>query len=171
TVVLPSGTVVDSGAPDADERLRVLEPELYQGLAGLARRVRENPASASAVRRQFSMTNTKGYGLDSLLDFDRPGDMLALLIVGSEGTLGFVAEGVFRTVERPAHTATGLLVFPDLEAANAALPAVVDTGAATVELMDSLSLKVGQTLKGAPAVVRDLAVRDHTALLVEYAAG
>jgi D-lactate dehydrogenase len=37
--------------------------------------------------------------------------------------------------------------------------------------MDALSLKVGQTLKGTPAVVQDLAVRDHAALLVEYSAG
>lgn len=171
TVVLPSGTVVDTGAPDADGRLRQLEPELHEGLAWLSRRVRESSASAAAVRRQFSMKNTMGYGLNSLLDFDRPVDMLAHLIVGSEGTLGFVAEAVFRTVERPAHAATGLLVFPDLESANAALPAIVETGAATVELMDSLSLKVGQRLKGTPAVVSDLVVLDHTALLVEYSAG
>jgi D-lactate dehydrogenase len=171
TVVLASGTVVDTGAPDADDRLRQLEPALYGGLVRLARRVRDNPASAATIRRQFSMKNTMGYGLNSLLDYDRPTDILAHLIVGSEGTLGFVAEAVFRTVENPAHTATGLIVFPDLEAANAALPAIVETGAATIELMDSLSLKVGQTLKGTPAAVRDLSVRDHTALLVEYSAG
>jgi len=170
TVVLPSGTVVDTGARDADARLRQLEPALFEGLDRLAKRVRENPDSAATVRRQFSMKNTMGYGLNSLLDFDRPAQMLAHLVVGSEGTLGFVAEAVFRTVARPTHTATGLLVFPDLESANAALPAIVATGAATVELLDSLSLKVGQTLKGAPAVVGDLTVRDHAALLVEYSA-
>jgi D-lactate dehydrogenase len=170
TVVLASGTVIDTGASDADERLRHLEPALYQGLAGLADRVRNDPVASAAVRRQFSMKNTMGYGLNSFLDHQRPVDVLAHLIVGSEGTLGFVAEAVFRTVDRPAHIATGLLLFPSLEAANSALPAIVDTGAATVELMDSLSLRVGQELKDTPAAVKDLIVRDHTALLVEYAA-
>jgi D-lactate dehydrogenase len=141
TVVLASGTVIDTGASDADERLRHLEPALYQGLAGLADRVRNDPVASAAVRRQFSMKNTMGYGLNSFLDHDRP-----------------------------AHIATGLLLFPSLEAANSALPAIVDTGAATVELMDSLSLRVGQELKDTPAAVKDLIVRDHTALLVEYAA-
>ena len=42
TVVLPSGTVIDTGAADADQRLRALEPELYEGLARLAERVRNN---------------------------------------------------------------------------------------------------------------------------------
>jgi D-lactate dehydrogenase len=132
--------------------------------------VRGNSDSAGRIRQQFSMKNTMGYGLNSLLDYDSPVEMLAHLIVGSEGTLGFVAEAVFRTIPRLTHAATGLLVFPDLQTANEALPALVETGAATVELMDALSLKVGQTLKGTPAVVQDLAVRDHAALLVEYSA-
>lgn len=171
TVVLPSGTVIDTGAADADQKLRALEPELYEGLARLAERVRNNADSVHRIRQQFAMKNTMGYGLNSLLDFQAPVDIMAHLIIGSEGTLGFVAEAVFRTIPRLQHAAAGLLVFPDLEAANAALPALVETGAATIELMDALSLKVGQTLKGTPAVVQDLAVRDHAALLVEYSAG
>ena len=168
TVVLPSGTVVDTGATDADERLRTREPDLYDGLLRLSRRTRDNAASVATIRQQFSMKNTMGYGVNSLLDFDRPVDMLAHLIVGSEGTLGFVAEAVFRTVPRLPHVTTALLVFPGLEAATAALPALVATGAATLELMDALSLKVGQEMPGTPAIVRDLVVEDHAALLVEY---
>jgi len=171
TVVLPSGTVIDTGAADADRKLRALEPDLHEGLSRLAERVRKNPDSAARIRQQFAMKNTMGYGLNSLLDFQAPVDIMAHLIVGSEGTLGFVAEAVFRTIPRLQHAAAGLLVFPDLEAANAALPALAETGAATIELMDALSLKVGQTLKGTPAVVQNLNVRDHAALLVEYSAG
>jgi D-lactate dehydrogenase len=170
TVVLPSGTVVDTAAADADARLRALEPELHEGLLRLASRVRNNSQSVATIRQQFSMKNTMGYGLNALLDFDSPSEMLAHLIVGSEGTLGFVAEAVFRTIPRHTDITTGLLVFNGLERANAALPALVGTGAATVELMDALSLKVGQALPGAPGVVRDLAVQDHAALLVEYSA-
>ena len=171
TLVLPSGTVIDTAGHDADARLRALEPELHDGLDRLARRVRGNAASVSTLRHQFSMKNTMGYGLNSLLDFEKPVDMLAHLVVGSEGTLGFVAEAVFRTVPKPTHTATGLLVFPSLAAANAALPGLVETGAATVELLDATSLRVGQALKGAPGVVTDLHVDEHAALLVEYSAG
>ncbi|WP_159803019.1 FAD-binding and (Fe-S)-binding domain-containing protein [Arthrobacter zhaoguopingii] len=170
TVVLPSGTVIDTGAADADERLRALEPALFDGLLRLAARVRSNPASVRIITEQFSRKNTMGYGLNSLLDFETPAQMLAHLIVGSEGTLGFVAEAVFRTVPVHPHTTTGLLVFDDLQAANSALPALVDSGAATAELMDALSLKVGQNLRGTPAVVKDLTVRNHAALLVEYSA-
>ncbi|WP_407342618.1 FAD-binding and (Fe-S)-binding domain-containing protein [Pengzhenrongella phosphoraccumulans] len=168
TVVLPSGTVVDTAAPDADERLRTLEPALHEGLIRLSRRVKGNAASVATIQHQFSMKNTMGYGVNSLLDFDKPADILAHLIVGSEGTLGFVAEAVFRTVPKLNHVTTGLLIFDHLEAANEALPALVATGAATLELMDALSLKVGQALPGTPQMILDLAVREHAALLVEY---
>ncbi|PZP17258.1 MAG: FAD-binding oxidoreductase, partial [Kocuria rhizophila] len=117
TLVLPSGTVIDTAAPDADGVLRHHEPHLYRGLAQLADRVRSDAASVAAVRRQFSMKNTMGYGLNALLDFDTPAQILAHLVIGSEGTLGFVAEAVFRTVVRPTHSATALLVFEELQAA------------------------------------------------------
>src|SRR6478752_2078246 len=113
-VVLPSGTVVDTGAPDADARLRHDEPDLFEGLLRLRDRVRDNAASAATVRRQFAMKNTMGYGLNSLLDYDDPAQILAHLIVGSEGTLGFVAEVTLRTVPVRGHIASALLVFDDL---------------------------------------------------------
>lgn len=170
TVVLSSGTVIDTAAPDADKHLYAAEPDLHEGLRRLAARVRFDAVSAATVRRQFAMKNTMGYGLNSLLDFERPVDILAHLMVGSEGTLGFVADAVFRTVPIRAHTATALLVFPDLKAANSALPALVESGAATAELMDALSLRVGQSIPGTPPAVRGLSVEDHAALLVEYSA-
>ncbi|WP_104091053.1 FAD-binding and (Fe-S)-binding domain-containing protein [Arthrobacter sp. GMC3] len=170
TVVLPSGTVIDTGAPDADARLRAMEPDIFAGLAQLRREVLGNEEFRRTIEHQFSMKNTMGYGLNSLLDFQSPAEILAHLIVGSEGTLGFVAEAVFRTVPRLAHATSGLLVFKTLEAANNALAELVDSGAATVELMDSLSLKVGQGLSQVPGVVRDLHVENHAALLVEYQA-
>ena len=127
-VVLPSGTVVDTGAADADVRLRELEPELFDGLLRLRDRVRTNPASVSKIRQQFAMKNTMGYGLNALLDFDEPCQILAHLIVGSEGTLGFVAEVTLRTIPVRGHASSALLVFDDLGAANRALPDLVGTG-------------------------------------------
>ncbi|MGE0215566.1 FAD-binding and (Fe-S)-binding domain-containing protein [Mycolicibacterium sp.] len=167
-VVLPSGTVVDTGAPDADARLRHDEPEIFEGLARLRDRVLADPASVATVRRQFAMKNTMGYGLNAFLDYHEPSQILAHLIVGSEGTLGFVAEVTLRTVPVRAHRATTLLVFDDLRSANRALPTLVDTGAATVELMDARSLRVGQQLPGAPPEILGFDVVGQAALLVEY---
>ncbi|MDI5965490.1 FAD-binding and (Fe-S)-binding domain-containing protein [Streptantibioticus silvisoli] len=166
--VLPSGTIVDTGCEDADARLRADEPVLWQGLAGLRDRVRGDAESVATVRRLFAMKNTMGYGVNALLDFDRPVDILAHLMVGSEGTLGFVAEATFRTVEILPYAATGLAVLPDLRAATAVLPDLVALGPATVELMDATSLRVARALDDPPAVLAALDVREHAALLIEF---
>jgi D-lactate dehydrogenase len=164
-VVLPSGTVIDTGAPDADETLRHHEPELHDGLIRLRDRVRNDKSSVATIERLFSMKNTMGYGINAFLDHDAPADLLAHLVVGSEGTLAFVAEATLRTIPIRKSVGTALLMFPDLSAALAGLPDIVATDPATVELLDASSLEVGQQ-DLPPGLRRD--IHDHAALLLEY---
>ena len=70
-LVLPSGTVIDTGRPDADDELRALEPALHDGLLGLRDRVRSTPDSMATIRSLYSIKNTMGYGLNSFVDHDR----------------------------------------------------------------------------------------------------
>lgn len=167
-LVLPSGTVIDTGTPDADERLRALEPDVHAGLVRLRDRVRGDPASMDTIRRLYAIKNTMGYGVNSFADHTRPIDILLHLVIGSEGTLAFVAEAVFRTVPAHPHAATGLLLFPDLAAATGALPSLVAAGFATVELLDAPSLRVAQRTPEAIESLRRLRVSGHAALLVEH---
>ncbi|WP_226344632.1 FAD-binding and (Fe-S)-binding domain-containing protein [Agilicoccus flavus] len=165
--VLPSGTLVDTARPDADARLRAAEPRLWEGLARLRDRVRSDAAARARIEHQFSMKNTMGYGLNSLLDHDEPAQILAHLMVGSEGTLGFVASATYRTVPVRPHVATALLVFEGIDAATDALPGLLEAGARTAELMDAASLRVAQAGPVRVPALDGLSVRGHTALLVE----
>ncbi|GAB4099618.1 FAD-binding and (Fe-S)-binding domain-containing protein [Sinomonas halotolerans] len=169
--VLPSGTVIDSGAPGAAAEFAAREPALHEGLLRLRRRILASPDSVATIRRQFSMKNTMGYGLNAFLDFEDPLDIFVHLVIGSEGTLAFVAEAVFDTVQVQPHIATGLLVFPGIGAAAAAIPELVAAGAKTAELMDATSLRVSARLADCPEEIRSLDLPDPAALLVEFAAG
>lgn len=168
TFVLASGTVVDTALPDADDRLAAAEPELHAGLARLRDLVRDRRELHDEIERQYRGKNTMGYGLNSFLDFTEPVEILAHLMVGSEGTLGFVAEAVFDTVPIASSIATALLVFPNLDDATGILPLLVETGAATLELMDAASLSVIQADPAASGIIDDLVIDGHAALLVEY---
>lgn len=164
---LLTGTVVDTGEPDADARLKHDEPAIWEGLARLRDRIRANEDSVRRIEHQFSMKNTMGYGLNSFLDHDDPAQILAHLMVGSEGTLGFIISATFRTVPVYGHAATALLIFEEIGHATDALPALIAAGARTAELMDAASLRVAQAgTKVVPQLV-GLDVRAHTALLVE----
>ncbi|GAB3276843.1 FAD-binding and (Fe-S)-binding domain-containing protein [Sinomonas notoginsengisoli] len=169
--VLPSGTVIDSGDPAASSVFAEREPELHDGLARLRRRILASGDSVARIRHLFSMKNTMGYGLNAFLDFENPLDIFVHLIIGSEGTLAFVAEAVFATVEVKPQVAAGLLVFPGVRAAAAAIPELVAAGADTAELMDAVSLRVSSRLPDCPEQIRTLELPDPAALLVEFTAG
>ncbi|MEX1077963.1 MAG: FAD-binding and (Fe-S)-binding domain-containing protein [Homoserinimonas sp.] len=168
TIVLPGGTTIDTAAADADAHLAAEEPALHAGLARLRTQVLDRPELHAEIERQYRGKNTMGYGLNSLVDFEAPVDILAHLMVGSEGTLGFVAEAVFETVPIAPAVATALLVFPTLDAATSILPTLVATGAATLELMDAASLRVIQGDPTAEGLLDGVAIDGHAALLVEY---
>jgi D-lactate dehydrogenase len=170
TVVLPHGMIVDTAAPDADARLRHVAPEIYQGLLQHRDALRSDPSSSAEIARQFRIKNTMGYALNAFLDHDRPSDILAHLLVGSEGTLGFVAEAVFRTLPVLGHATTGLFVVESLRAATSWLPNLAETGPVAIELMDASSLRVAQQGDGVLPQLKGLSVGKHAALLVEYQA-
>ena len=102
TFVLPSGTMIDTAAPGAAERFAAAEPELVAGLEAIRDEIRADAELSERIRRKFAIKNTTGYRLCAFLDADEPLEIFRRLVVGSEGTLAFVAEAVFETVPLPA---------------------------------------------------------------------
>lgn len=168
--VLPSGTTIDTAAPDADAHLADREPVLHAALARIRDEIRSDGRLRGIVEHQFSMKNTMGYSLNAFLDHDEPASILAHLIVGSEGTLAYLASVELATVPAHPHVATSLLVFDDIARATGALPEILAAGARAAELMDARALRVAQQLRGAPEMMRGVDVDAHTALLVELQA-
>jgi len=167
TFVLPSGTVIDTAAPDADARFREAEPELAQGLLDLKADLLANPALAERIRAKYKMKNTTGYSLNAFIDFDRPVDIFRNVLVGSEGTLAFIAEAVLNSVPDLPVKVTAFLLFPDLHAACAAIIPLRDAGAAALELLDRASLKSVENQPGIPPTIKTLP-DGAAALLVEF---
>lgn len=167
TFVLPSGTVIDTAAPEADADFRRAEPALADGLLNLKRSLEANQPLADRIRAKYRMKNTTGYSLNAFIDFDRPVDIFRNLLVGSEGTLAFIAEAVLKSVPDLPVKVTGFLIFPDLHAACAAIVPLRDAGAAALELLDRASLKSVETQPGIPASICSLPA-GAAALLVEF---
>src|SRR5699024_9364569 len=170
TFVLPSGTLIDTAQPGADATLARQEPQLHRMLGRLREKLRGDSHLRGRIEHQFSMKNTMGYALNAFLDFDEPVQILAHLLVGSEGTLAYIASVVLRTVPVPTHNATTLLTLPDISAATDALPGLLEAGANAVELMDPAALRVAQQLPAAPEALRQMSIANHTGLLVEFQA-
>ncbi|GGY27761.1 FAD-binding and (Fe-S)-binding domain-containing protein [Streptomyces tanashiensis] len=169
TVVLPSGTVVDTADPDADEELARAEPRLCAELLALKAEIEADAEMTARIRAKYAIKNTNGYRLDAFLDGDTPVRILRGLMVGSEGTFGFISEVVFDTVPLDREVSTALLFFPSLPAAAAAVPLFNDAGALAVELMDGNTLRASVSVAGVPGDWAELP-KETAALLVEFRA-
>ena len=165
-VVLADGTVLDTRDAASRAAFAAQRPDLAQGLADLARATREDDALAGRIRHKFRMKNTTGYSLNALVDYADPVDILAHLMIGSEGTLGFISEITYLTVEEHAHKASSLILFDHLDEACRAVSALKPTPVAAVELLDRASLRAVQFKPGMPAALGTLP-REGAALLVE----
>ncbi len=164
--ILADGTLVDSGDPGSVVAFRRSHGELLSGLEKLAAGVRADAALAQRIRRKFAIKNTTGYSLNALVDFTDPVDILQHLLIGSEGTLGFIAEITFRTVAEQAAKASGLLVFPDIGEACRSVALLKATPVAAVELMDRAALRSVEGKPGMPEEINGLP-EGVAALLVE----
>jgi D-lactate dehydrogenase len=168
TFVLPSGTVIDTGAAGAAERFAAAEPELVAGLEAIRDEIRADPELAERVRRKFEIKNTTGYRLCAFLDADEPLEIFRRLLVGSEGTLAFIAEVVFETVPQPPVTTTAWVHFPGIDEAVAPVQDLVASGATAVELMVAPALiTAAWNMVGAPQEWKELPP-ESAVLLVEF---
>ena len=103
--------------------------------------MRANATLAARIRHKYATKNTTGYSIQSFLDYDRPVDILAHLMVGAQGTLGFLAGITLKTVPEPPARATGLVFFEELAEAGSAVAPLAQAGAAALEILDSASLR------------------------------
>jgi D-lactate dehydrogenase len=167
TFVLASGTVIDTAAPDAEAQFEATEPELAQGLLELREELLADAELSQRVRRKYEIKNVTGYRLCAFLDADTPLEIFRRLVVGSEGTLAFIAEAVMRTRPEPKLTSLAWLYFEDIDAAAAAVPALVAAGARATELMVAPALiAAAWNLPGTPLEWRELPPTS-AALIVE----
>ena len=170
TLVLASGTTIDTAAPGAAEKFAAEEPELAAGLAAIRDEIRADAELSERIRRKFAIKNTTGYRLCAFLDADEPLEIFRRLVIGSEGTLAFVAEAVFETVPLPSRTTTAWIHFPGIDEAIAPVRDLVESGATAVELMVAPALiTAAWNMVGAPEEWKELPP-ESAVLLVEFGA-
>ncbi|MCQ3033035.1 FAD-binding oxidoreductase [Pseudomonas syringae] len=165
-VVLADGTLIDTEDPNSVAAFRVSHPDLLEELARLGRETRANAELAAKIRHKYRLKNTTGLSLNALVDFDEPLDILSHLLVGSEGTLGFISAVTYDTVVDHPNKASALIVFPDVETCCNAVTVLKSQPVAAVELLDRRSMRSVQDKPGMPAFVRELSA-NACALLIE----
>jgi len=165
-IIFYDGTLLDTADESSRTSFLAKRRDLVAGIEELSREVKDNEVLAGRIRDKFKIKNTTGYSLNALIDFDDPIDIITHLLIGSEGTLAFISEITYQTVDEFANKASALAFFPTIREACLATEVLRTQPVAAVELMDRPALRSVEDKEGMPAYLKELA-DETTALLIE----
>ena len=146
-LVLLDGTVLDTSEPESVAAFERSHAALLAGLSAIAAEIQADAELAALVSKKFEIKCTTGYSLNAFVDVDpsEPIEILKKIIVGSEGTLGFVSRATFRTVPEHPHKASAFVMFGSMHESGRATAALRASGFVDAcELFDTASLREAQ---------------------------
>lgn len=164
-IVLADGTPLDTASPASREAFTKKHPEIVEGIKRLKEEVRADGALAERIRYKYSIKNVTGLNLRPFIAYEDPFEILAHLMVGSEGTLAFLSEVTMKTLPITPYKASAMIYFPDIVTAAKAVVAMKENNISAAELLDKRSLLSVND----PHLSAD--VPDLTAVLTETQAG
>ena len=165
-IVFADGAVLDTSDPKSKEEFAKSHTGIINEITDLAKSVKQNTQLAERIARKYKIKNTTGYSLNALIDFSDPFEIIEHLMIGSEGTLGFISEITYRTVEEYSFRASSLMIFSDIEVACKAVSKLKTAPVSAVELIDRSGLRSVEDQVGMPEYLKRLGDK-VCAILVE----
>ena len=110
-IILTDGTILDTGSEESRRKFRETHPDFLKRIEDLRDRVRADEQLASRIRTKYNIKNVTGLNLRPLVAYDDPFDIIAHSMVGSEGTLAFLAEVTMKTLHDYKFKASAMVYF------------------------------------------------------------
>lgn len=156
-IVFADGRILDTGSEESRSRFYKKNREFCDAIAEIRDRINADEELAERIRYKYSIKNVTGLNLFPFVRFTDVFDIIAHLMVGSEGTLGFVSEVTMATAHLFPHSASAMLYFDNVKEACEAVVALKQGPVHSAEMLDKQSL----------ASVNDTTGENLTALLIE----
>ncbi|WP_413698983.1 FAD-binding and (Fe-S)-binding domain-containing protein [Psychromonas sp. KJ10-10] len=165
-LVFADGSILDTASEQSIADFKENQASLLAGIKSLSEQVSDNEQLAKKIRHKYRLKNTTGYSLNALIDYSDPIEIIKHLMIGSEGTLGFIAEITYNTVIEHPFKASALIVFNNIEEASLAVTALTKDPVSAVEMMDGRAMRSVATEPGMPEFISKLDL-EAGALLIE----
>jgi len=165
-IIFADGTILDTADATSRNKFLTTHSHIIREIEKLRDQIGASEELKQLIQRKFKIKCTTGYGINSFVDYVDPFDIIKHLMIGSEGTLGFITEITYKTIIDHAHKASALMIFPDMKAACLAVMELDRQLVAAAELMDRASLRSVEDEPTMPAYLKTLDA-EATALLVE----
>ena len=168
-IVFRDGALLDTGDAESVNAFLKSHKGMIDKIIDLHKETNGDEKLTNLIRHKYKMKNTTGYSLNSLVDFSNPVDIIQHLMIGSEGTLGFISEITYQTVLEAPHKASALILFQNLHDACKAVFTLKRKSVDAVEIMDRAALQSVEDKAGMPEYLKTLDI-NVTSLLLETSA-
>lgn len=168
-IVMSDGTLLVTSDEKSRKAFADSHSDLLSALDSIREQILNTKSISDKISSKYQLKNTTGYGMNSFMDFEDSIDILMHLMVGSEGTLGFISEVTMKTIENPAIRTCALIILPSIKDAAKCILPLRSCKVSAAELMDRNALRAVEDVEGLPSFIKDLP-EGSAALLVETAA-
>lgn len=165
-VILADGTVLDTASEESRESFKNTHKNLLDKLEEISKRISADPQLKARIEKKYKIKNTTGYSLNAFVDYSEGFDILKHIIIGSEGTLAFIADVTYNTVVDNRNKALALAVYPTIRAACEAVQILKQQPVSAVELIDRASIRSVENAPGVPEFLKSVS-EDACGLLIE----
>ena len=139
-IILSDGTILDTGDAQSRNAFHQSHPEFIARIEALRDQTRANQELTNRIHSKYSIKNVTGLNILPFIEHDDPFDIIAHLMVGSEGTLAFLAEATMTTLPILPYSASALIYFTDTRNACGAVIKLKQNPVSAVELFDYKAL-------------------------------
>ncbi len=139
-IILSDGTILDTGDAQSRDAFCQSHPEFIARIEALRDQTRANQALTDRIRSKYSIKNVTGLNILPFIEHNDPFDIIAHLMVGSEGTLAFLSEATMTTLPILPYSASALIYFTDTQNACGAVISLKQNPVSAVELFDYKAL-------------------------------
>ena len=127
-IILPDGTLLDTGDEKNRAAFVMSHQKFIRKIEELRDKTRKNASLMERIRRKYSIKNVTGLTILPFAEYDDPFDIIAHLMVGSEGTLAFLSSITMTTGDICGYSSSALLLFPTTKSACEAIIEMKTTG-------------------------------------------
>jgi D-lactate dehydrogenase len=127
-IILPDGTILDTGDKESRAQFLMTHSKFVRKIEDLRIKTQQNKVLCDLIRKKYSIKNVTGLTILPFVEYTDPFDIIAHLMVGSEGTLAFLSSITMTTGEIQPYSASALLLFPTTKLACEAITEMKQTG-------------------------------------------
>lgn len=168
-IIFADGSLLDTADSESCRKFAAEHPQFIAEIEQLHREAVNDEAIRNKIAAKFQLKNTCGYGVNSLIDYSDPIQIIRHLMVGSEGTLGFVSQATFETVHDAPLKATAMVYFSNLRDVSNTIIPLRSCQVSAAELMDRNALRAVEAQEGMPPELKELP-EGAAALLIDTSA-